>query len=61
MEVIQIDGGNAIAPSNSVDSVGILYPGERMDIVTTSWNATTMSITLDTEYVWHNPSALTYL
>ena len=49
MKVLKIDGGNAIAPSELVDSVGILYPGERMDIITSTQDARALSITLDPE------------
>jgi hypothetical protein len=51
MQVIKIDGGNDIVPSDSVQSVGILYPGERMDVVTSLEYAKGVSITLDPEYV----------
>jgi hypothetical protein len=33
MTVLQIDGGNDIARSPESSSVGILYPGERMDLI----------------------------
>lgn len=33
MKVIEVDGGNRIGDSAITDSVGILYPGERVDVV----------------------------
>jgi hypothetical protein len=33
MQVVQLNGGNRIEHSESSDSVGVLYPGERMDII----------------------------
>jgi hypothetical protein len=50
LQVIKIDGGNDIRPSQSVDSVGILYPGERMDLIYRGGGAQSISITLDPEY-----------
>ena len=44
MRVIKIDGGNDIVSSDPVDSVGILYPGERIDIIT-SGRGTSLTIT----------------
>ena len=49
MEVIQIDGGNEIATAPASDSIGILFPGERMDIIASNHQVTTLSITLDPE------------
>ena len=49
MEVIQIDGGNEIATAPASESIGILFPGERMDIIASNHQATTFSITLDPE------------
>lgn len=51
MQVIKIDGGNDIGRSEQVDSVGILYPGERMDIIYRGGGAQSISIALDPEYV----------
>lgn len=50
MDVIQIDGGNVIRPI-SASEIGILYPGERVDIIVSSVSAANISITLDAEYV----------
>ena len=52
MQVIKIDGGNDIEPSDWVDTAGILYPGERMDIITSGDRAKSLTITLDPEYVF---------
>lgn len=49
MEVIQIDGGNEIATAPATESIGILYPGERIDIITSNHQVTTLSVTLDPE------------
>jgi len=50
MQVIKIDAGNEIIPSDWVSSVGILYPGERMDILASGERAASLTITLDLEY-----------
>lgn len=50
MQVIKIDAGNEIVPSDWVSSVGILYPGERMDILTSGDRAASLTIALDPEY-----------
>lgn len=52
MQVIKIDGGNDIEPSDWVDTAGILYPGERMDIITSGDRAKSLTITLDPEYAF---------
>ena len=52
MKVIKIDGGNDIQSSDWVASVGILYPGERMDVVTSGDPGTSLTITLDPGYVF---------
>lgn len=49
MEVIQLDGGHQISKGDLVESVGILYPGERMDIVVTNGGGSELFITLDHE------------
>lgn len=49
MRVVQIDGGNPIEPSPAVDSIGVLYPGERIDIVLSSDQTTSLAISLDEE------------
>lgn len=33
MTVVQLDGGESITNSEITDSIGILYPGERMDVI----------------------------
>jgi hypothetical protein len=33
ISVFRVDGGQSIASSEIVDSVGVLYPGERVDIL----------------------------
>ena len=49
MRVLKIDGGNPIVPSDSVESIGILYPGERMDLIS-SGGGESLVISLDPEY-----------
>jgi len=49
MNLIQIDGGNRIEPVPSVNSIGVLYPGERMDIVLSSNSITNLTVSLDSE------------
>lgn len=36
MSTIQLDGGGEIQPSPDVDAIGVLYPGERLDIILVS-------------------------
>jgi FtsP/CotA-like multicopper oxidase with cupredoxin domain len=33
IKVVQVDGGNHVEGSAITDSVGIIYPGERVDII----------------------------
>lgn len=33
MTVIQVDGGNPVDATPAAETVGILYPGERMDVI----------------------------
>lgn len=53
--IVEIDGGNKIERSPEVSSVGILYPGERLDLVVecsvgSEAAGSHLSITLDAEY-----------
>jgi hypothetical protein len=54
MSVFRVDGGGEIGPSPQSSSVGILYPGERIDLLL-DWKAGSyhsqsfFSITLDKE------------
>jgi hypothetical protein len=53
MTIIQIDGGNNVESVPQSSAIGILYPGERMDIVVEWPEAATESnftIILDAEY-----------
>jgi hypothetical protein len=50
MKAFQIDGGNPIVPSAAVDSIGVLYPGERVDIVVSGEQIKHVTIALDKEY-----------
>lgn len=52
METIKLDGGNSIVPAIASD-IGIIYPGERIDVVISQVGAANMSITLDPEYDFH--------
>jgi hypothetical protein len=53
LQVIKLDGGNDVVLSDVVDRIGILYPGERMDIITRG-GAKEVSVTLDPEYGSHS-------
>jgi hypothetical protein len=53
MKVEEIDGGNSIVPSPAVDSIGTLYPGERMDIIISTNQAISLTVALDEEYTPH--------
>jgi hypothetical protein len=33
MRVIQVDGGNPVTKTPRAESVGVLYPGERLDLI----------------------------
>jgi hypothetical protein len=60
MKVVEIDGGNAIFPSPAVDSIGSLYPGERMDIIISNDQATSPTVALDEEYTPQFPFSAPY-
>lgn len=67
MTVFQLDGGNVIEKSPESSSIGILYPGERMDLIMecdaiTHSTDSEMTITLDSEnFSMHNtPSNLAH-
>jgi hypothetical protein len=49
LSVVQIDGGNMIEPTSVVNTIGILYPGERMDIILSNNLVTSLKISLDQE------------
>jgi hypothetical protein len=49
MKAFQIEGGNLFVPSAAVDSIGVLYPGERV-VVVSGEQITHMTIDLDKEY-----------
>jgi hypothetical protein len=57
IQLIQLDGGQKIQATEATDTAGILYPGERMDLVV-SWsqvgqqNPAALIISLDEEYVF---------
>ncbi|TVY39252.1 Laccase [Lachnellula subtilissima] len=64
MTIIEIDGGNEIERSPEVSSVGILYPGERMDLLVecpmgSEAAGSHLSITLDAENFAIQNKALT--
>jgi hypothetical protein len=56
MTVIQIDGGNNVEPMSSSSAIGILYPGERMDMIV-EWPqaepGSNFTVILDTEYTYY--------
>lgn len=53
MTVIQLDGGGEIQTGPGVDTIGVLYPGERMDVIialdTTLDASSSLVIILDQE------------
>jgi hypothetical protein len=49
MNVVEIDGGNQIEPTSAANSVGILYPGERMDIIVSNDEIASLTVSLDQE------------
>jgi FtsP/CotA-like multicopper oxidase with cupredoxin domain len=54
MTVIQLDGGGKIKPVQNIHSIGVLYPGERVDFLV-DWNSlereseTSLVVTVDKE------------
>ncbi|RFU25162.1 hypothetical protein B7463_g11178, partial [Scytalidium lignicola] len=64
MMVVQLDGGERITNAQSADSIGVLYPGERMDILV-EWadseqdNDSLLIVTLDPENFRAHNLALT--
>lgn len=52
MSVIQVDGGNKVKKHAEADSVGVLYPGERVDLIVELKESTEnprLEVTLDQE------------
>ena len=55
MTLLKVDGGNAVASAPLTQSIGILYPGERIDVVVQRLNReehmdAELTIRLDREY-----------
>lgn len=48
MKVITVDGGGAVADAPSADTIGVLHPGQRVDVVATG-NPANMTIIIDEE------------
>lgn len=48
MKVITVDGGGAVADSPIADTIGVLYPGQRIDVIMTG-NPVNMTIIIDEE------------
>ncbi|OKL62992.1 hypothetical protein UA08_01788 [Talaromyces atroroseus] len=62
LEVFQVDGGLPVATSHTANSIGVLYPGERVDFIL-SWTDSTSSMELQIEieldrelFLWPNPA-----
>ena len=56
MTVIQLDGGRAVDAAPEAEAIGILYPGERMDVIVERTGSEevkdpVLTITLDREYI----------
>ncbi len=49
MIIVEIDGGNQIELMPLVNSIGILYPGERMDVIVSNNQIMNLTISLDQE------------
>jgi hypothetical protein len=63
MTVLQIDGGNDVEPSPPSTAIGIIYPGERIDLLV-EWpdsdeDTSHLTIILDTEYFLQAPKTTT--
>lgn len=59
MKLIQVDGGNTVVDAPRTESISILYPGERMDVIIeraggTQDRESTLTVALDQEYVYHS-------
>lgn len=48
MKVITVDGGGAVMAPPSADTIGVLYPGQRVDVVATG-KPTHMTVIIDEE------------
>ena len=61
MTVVQVDGGNNVVP-RTTSSIGVLFPGQRMDVIL-GWDSSALSstikITLDTDAFRYVNAALT--
>jgi hypothetical protein len=54
--VIQVDGGNTVNAAPEAEAIGILYPGEKMDVIVERLSSgevkdPMLTITLDREYI----------
>lgn len=53
MKVVSVDGGGLVDGTPDVNTVGVLYPGERIDVILEKTNDAstqpTLTVTLDRE------------
>lgn len=59
MTLFQVDGGNEIEAAPEAKAIGILYPGERIDVIVERIGPEEvkdpmLTITLDREYISHS-------
>lgn len=48
MKVITVDGGGAVSDAPNADTIGVLYPGQRVDVVVIG-NPANLTIIIDEE------------
>jgi len=63
MTLFKIDGGNAVDTTPSAEAIGVLYPGERMDVIVEPVDSeeaknSMLTIKLDREYVSFRPAKI---
>jgi hypothetical protein len=55
--LLKVDGGNAVDSAPGAEAIGVLYPGERMDVIVEPLDSEEekepmLTIKLDREYVF---------
>ena len=62
LELIKVDGGNGVQPTSLARELGVLYPGERVDVVVQRTESTNgagrITVALDQENIRHANQAL---
>jgi hypothetical protein len=58
--LLKVDSGNAVDSAPGAEAIGVLYPGERMDVIVEPLDSEVMknpvlTIKLDREYIFSRP------